>query len=66
MTKIIDKYLEIKNSKVKDKTNNLIKDCFKFGIFKTKPSISYKKLFKECYKKDYPIDIKELNKTLIK
>ena len=51
MTKIIDKYLEIKKSKVTDETDNLIKSCFKFGIFKTKPSIIQKKWFKECYKK---------------
>ncbi len=66
MTKIIDRYLEIKNTKVTDKTDILIKECFKFGVFKTKPSLSHKKWFKECFNNDYPTDIKELNKTLIK
>ncbi len=39
MTKIIERYLEIKNSNVANKTDSLIKDCFKYVIFKIKPSL---------------------------
>lgn len=66
MSKIINRYLEIKNSSSTDKIDIIIKNCFKYGIFKSKPSSSHKKWFKDCYEKDYPSDIKELNKSLIK
>lgn len=66
MAKIIDRYLEIKKTDVTDKIDVLIKECFNFKIFETNPTNSHKKWFKDCYNKEYPIEIKELNKTLIK
>lgn len=44
MSKIIDRYLEIKNSSATDKIDILIKNCFKYGIFKSKPSSSHKRM----------------------
>ena len=46
--------------------SDLIKDCFEFGIFKNKPSKSFKDWFKSAYDHDYPVVLEDLKPKLVK
>ena len=66
MSNLIEKYLQIKDEETDDELDNLIKDCFRYGIFKRKPSRDHQRWFKNCHGADYPTDTEDLKKTLLK
>ena len=55
-----------KSGKTDHKYDSVIKDCFKYNIFKETPSKSYKKKFKNLYEVDYPELLSDLSPSLIK
>lgn len=64
MSDLIKRYLYIKDEETDNETDDLIRDCFRFGIFKLKPSRKHKFLFRKRYKAEYPVYTEQLNKAL--
>lgn len=65
MKMIIDRYLEIKDQKeFADSTDELIFDCFKYNIFKEKPSKRFIEDFKDDFECVYPIYISDITKKM--
>ncbi len=65
MSNLIEKYLHIKEKYTYNESDELIRDCFRFGIFKLKPSRKHKYLFRKRYKTEYPVYTEQLNKALL-
>ncbi len=67
MADIIERYKEIKDlDEITNETDRIIIECFKYGIFKEKPTKSHKEWIKDCIEAEYPVDTDELKGKLLK
>lgn len=65
MKRIIDRYAEIKdNTEFTDAKDELIVECFKFKIFKDKPSEKFMKDFADDFDCAYPICISDITNKM--
>lgn len=65
MRTITERYAEIRDkTELDDKTDELIVECFKYKLFKEKPSKRFIEAFKDDYGHDYPIYISDLTKKM--
>ena len=63
MKLIIDRYAEIKGrTEFEDSKDELIVECFKYKIFKTKPSKSFIEDFQDDFECDYPVYVSDITK----
>lgn len=66
MKLIIDRYAEIKDkTEFDDSKDKLIVECFKYKIFKDKPSKRFLADFKDDFDYDYPIYISDITKKMM-
>lgn len=66
MKLIVDRYAEIKDkTELEDKKDVLIAECFKYKIFKEKPSKRFLDEFKDGFDFDYPVYVSDITKKMM-